>query len=57
MTEFNDAVSEEEERMAITRTVLNLYGMHPVVYQYHILSFISVKHNNIPMNSLVYCCV
>jgi hypothetical protein len=24
--------------------VLNLYGMHPVVYQYHILSFISVKH-------------
>jgi hypothetical protein len=31
----------------------NLYGMHPVVYQYHMLSFISVKHNDIPMNSLI----
>jgi hypothetical protein len=30
--------------------VSNLYGMHPVVYQYHTLNFISVKHNNIPMN-------
>jgi hypothetical protein len=33
---------------------MNLYGMHPVVYQYHILSFISVKHNYIPMNPLSY---
>jgi hypothetical protein len=27
----------------------NLYGMHPVVCQYHMLSFISVKHNNTPI--------
>jgi hypothetical protein len=37
----------------LSNLVSHLYGMHPVVYQYHILSFISVKHNNIPMNSLI----
>jgi hypothetical protein len=44
-------------RCSKTIFLYHLYGMHPVVYQYHILSFISIKHNNVPMNSLVYCCV
>jgi hypothetical protein len=47
------SVHQNYERTVFSAWYGTLYGMHPVVYQYHILSFISVKHNNIPMNSLI----
>jgi hypothetical protein len=49
MTEFNDAVSEEEKIVAITKIVLNL--MKKMTTRIHRRNLLKIKHN-VPVLSL-----